>query len=84
MEMPTTTEELREVLRAFKDKDPNGNGTKDEIPLTCRLDFLKNIAAPFGTNVLYGGNYIVDSAGKITDTRTTAQYKDYLTYINKL
>ncbi|WP_433558500.1 extracellular solute-binding protein [Pseudonocardia xinjiangensis] len=32
--MPTTTEEMREVLRAFKTRDPNGNGRADEIPLS--------------------------------------------------
>lgn len=31
LEMPTNTEELREVLRAFVNEDPNGNGEKDEI-----------------------------------------------------
>lgn len=31
---PKTTEDLRRVLRAFKTKDPNGNGKADEIPLT--------------------------------------------------
>lgn len=34
LKMPTTTEELKEVLVAFKEKDPNGNGIADEIPLT--------------------------------------------------
>lgn len=34
MEMPTTTDEFRAVLEAFRDKDPNGNGIQDEIPLT--------------------------------------------------
>ncbi|MGP3972403.1 ABC transporter substrate-binding protein, partial [Streptomyces sp. 6N223] len=31
LEMPTTTDEFREVLRAFKNDDPNGNGKSDEI-----------------------------------------------------
>jgi ABC-type glycerol-3-phosphate transport system substrate-binding protein len=31
--VPTTTTELREVLLAFKTRDPNGNGVADEIPL---------------------------------------------------
>ena len=34
LSVPTTTEEMREVLRAFKTRDPNGNGTADEIPLS--------------------------------------------------
>lgn len=31
LKMPTTTEELRKVLTAFVNEDPNGNGEKDEI-----------------------------------------------------
>ena len=32
LEAPETAEELHDVLVAFRDKDPNGNGKKDEIP----------------------------------------------------
>ncbi|GAB4000577.1 hypothetical protein GCM10029992_32920 [Glycomyces albus] len=32
LEQPTTPEELRTVLEAFKTQDPNGNGEADEIP----------------------------------------------------
>jgi putative aldouronate transport system substrate-binding protein len=35
LEQPTTPEELREVLEAFKTQDPNGNGEADEIPLSA-------------------------------------------------
>lgn len=31
--MPQTTEEFREVLRAFRTIDPNGNGVEDEVPV---------------------------------------------------
>lgn len=34
LEMPETTEDLREVLLAFKNNDPNGNGIDDEVPLS--------------------------------------------------
>lgn len=34
LEMPTTLEEYHDVLKAFKEKDPNGNGKQDEIGLT--------------------------------------------------
>jgi putative aldouronate transport system substrate-binding protein len=34
LKQPTTTEEFRTVLRAFKTQDPNGNGKADEIPMT--------------------------------------------------
>ena len=32
LEQPNTIEELEQVLIAFRDQDPNGNGLKDEIP----------------------------------------------------
>ncbi|MDD4019415.1 MAG: extracellular solute-binding protein [Kiritimatiellae bacterium] len=32
LEMPTTTDQFREVLTAFRDQDPNQNGKKDEVP----------------------------------------------------
>jgi len=32
LEVPETTDELYEVLKAFKEKDPNGNNENDEIP----------------------------------------------------
>lgn len=35
LEEPTTTDELRDVLRAFKNDDPNGNGVADEVPLSA-------------------------------------------------
>ncbi|MBW7456427.1 extracellular solute-binding protein, partial [Paenibacillus sepulcri] len=34
LEMPTTTEEFRAVMKAFKTQDPNGNGKEDEIGQT--------------------------------------------------
>lgn len=34
LDMPGTIEEYTEVLRAFRDGDPNGNGQLDEIPLS--------------------------------------------------
>lgn len=36
LEMPTTTAELHDVLYAFRNNDPNGNGKKDEVPLFDR------------------------------------------------
>ena len=53
LEMPTTLDEFRDVLRAFKEKDANGNGDpNDEIPLTgianyWRGDFSNFIMCSF-------------------------------------
>jgi putative aldouronate transport system substrate-binding protein len=44
---PKTTDEMREVLRAFKTKDPNGNGKADEIPLSADT---RDILIPYFMN----------------------------------
>lgn len=56
LEQPTTTEELREVLRAFKNDDPNGNGVADEVALSASASepvinyFMNAFAyAPYGS-----------------------------------
>ncbi len=36
LKAPQTVDELYTVLKAFRDKDPNGNGQKDEVPLFFR------------------------------------------------
>ena len=44
--MPQTINEYLTVLRAFRDRDPNGNNIQDEIPLVGQRDNM-------GTNFLY-------------------------------
>lgn len=44
IEMPTTTDEFVEMLRRFKNEDPNGNGVADEIPL---MSFSGNVSKCF-------------------------------------
>ena len=39
LEMPETLEEFANVLRAFRDQDPNGNGIQDEIPFSFMFDW---------------------------------------------
>lgn len=52
LDIPTTTEELTEVLRAFKNGDPNGNGIADELPYEATFDDvntgLYNAMSAFG------------------------------------
>lgn len=36
LEVPNTVDELHDVLKAFRDEDPNGNGIQDEIPFFSR------------------------------------------------
>ncbi len=39
LEVPTTVDELYQVLTAFRNEDPNGNGLKDEVPLMDRAGY---------------------------------------------
>lgn len=40
LEVPKTTEEFKNMLIAFRDQDPNGNGIADEIPLAAHGDHI--------------------------------------------
>lgn len=85
MEMPTTTEELREVLRAFKTKDANGNGNpNDEIPFTTGPDnkHLGELAGWFGMSVNDEGFTMVD--GKLAFGANTEEYKNGIKFLASL
>lgn len=84
MEMPTTAEELTEVLRAFKNKDANMNGnTGDEIPLTFTgMWDLRFLGHAFG---LYSNDYHIQSKdGVVTQTLTSDRNRAFLTWLNQL
>jgi putative aldouronate transport system substrate-binding protein len=81
-ELPKTTEEMYELLKAFKEKDPNGNGEPDEIPLTSiKLGDVRSIFLPaFG--VLRRDHVIKDD--KVVYGALQPEYKAYLEYMNRL
>lgn len=87
LSVPTTTEEFRNVLLAFKTKDPNGNGKADEIPLTgaiktwCADPYLALLNA-FTYYAPY--NLLQLKDGKFTLTANTEGMKEGLKYINGL
>jgi putative aldouronate transport system substrate-binding protein len=68
LKVPTTVDELHDVLVAFRDGDPNGNGQKDEVGYLNRngmgSDLTGNITALFS---LFGVNstFYVDENDKI-------------------
>ncbi|WP_314591146.1 ABC transporter substrate-binding protein [Paenibacillus terrigena] len=90
LSMPTTTEELYNVLKAFKTKDPNGNGKADEIPLSISpkswrssIDgFLMN---SFVYNPMYGSTkHLFVQDGKLDVSYTKPEWKEGLKYLHKL
>ncbi|MVA77248.1 extracellular solute-binding protein [Auraticoccus sp. F435] len=63
LDQPTTTEEMREVLRAFKTRDPNGNGEADEVPLSASV---RDDLIPYFMN-----SFIYDPQGTSGNNRST-------------
>ncbi len=65
LQVPTTIEELKMVLQAFKTGDPNGNGKNDEIPMT----FLQGHAYSCPEMMLSAWGYATKSG--VFDSYTT-------------
>ncbi|GIN72256.1 sugar ABC transporter substrate-binding protein [Bacillus sp. J14TS2] len=85
LEEPTTPDELVEVLTAFKNDDPNGNGKQDEIPLTERNfpTLINNFASSWGLLQQLGNTLNVEN-DKVHIWKTDDRYKDLLQFLNKL
>lgn len=84
-EIPTTVEELKDVLIAFRDGDPNGNGEKDEIPLGLREpSSVYAMGGPWGLGHQFRDTYDIDENGKIHNWLCDEKFKDYLIFLNDL
>lgn len=89
LEMPTDNESLFEVLKAFVNQDPNGNGKKDEIGIMGQAEgtfgqstvgwLLNNF---FPVSLTYHFN--VNEKGKLSLPYATKEYREALIYMNKL
>ena len=82
-QLPQTTEELYNYLKRVRDEDPNGNGKKDEIPLTSvKLDDLRMYFLGFWG--IYDEKIYADKEGKVHYTPEEEGYKGYLTFMHRL
>ena len=75
MEAPTTIDEWYEVLTAFKEGDPNGNGELDEIPFDAGSAGHLLFMPAFG---IQNGWYVDPETGKVGYGQYTEKYKAYL------
>ena len=85
LKMPTNTEELREVLRAFKAQDANGNGNpNDEIPFSSDPNNRKllYLAGWFGLPMESDGFTMID--GKLEFGANREEYKKMVEYMASL
>lgn len=88
MEIPQTTEEFYEYLKAVKEKDPNGNGKADEIPfgansITQLTDWIQGSFGLGQGN--QAGNVDLDPETETIRFYPIAdEYKQMLEYVHKL
>ncbi|MGN0745697.1 MAG: hypothetical protein ACI4ML_03360 [Aristaeellaceae bacterium] len=76
LSMPTTKDELHDVLVAFRDGDPNGNGEKDEIPYASVKEAGYNIEPFAGMFGVVNGFYLDGSEVKYGPIQPA--FKEYL------
>ena len=78
---PKTTDDWYNVLKAFKEQDPNGNGQADEIPFVSvnLATMVKTFGPAFGTDWEF---YVED--GKVKFGPNEKGYRETLQYLNKL
>lgn len=92
MDIPTTGDELYDVLCAFRDNDMNGNGDNtDEIPMEfAESEWAANIinlANSFGIAGDASGNadaFKMVKDGKVVPTANTEEFRSFLEYAHKL
>ena len=85
-QVPTTIDELTDVLRAFKASDYNGNGTDDEVAWAADgyAQVLKALYGTFGLGNRGGNsmNWDIDpESGELRFIRTTDGYRELITYL---
>lgn len=84
--MPGTMDEYVKALEAFRDKDPNGNGQKDEVPTGGREEarWMDHLFAPFGVAMFEGFPDWDIYDGELTYSAVTPNMKAALEFIAKL
>lgn len=82
--VPTTSDELLDVLRAFRDGDPNGNGEADEIPCTITGTYNLDFSWPYMFNISPGRDFDADADGNVVYPPIEDSYKDFLKYMNTM
>lgn len=85
--MPTDTDSLYETLKAFKTKDPNGNGKADEVPLIGNVsgygDVLTWLINQF-VHINTSRFWRVDDQGQLYHIYGSDEYREALKFVNKL
>ena len=91
LSIPTTSDEFYTVLKAFKEKDPNGNGQADELPFAfANSEPNYSISSLFGMfgygygGVANNGSMFNNVDGEAVFVPATENFKKAIKYFNKL
>ena len=90
LQTPRTTDELRNVLIAFRDRDPNGNGRRDELPVFGQVSngWGTDVCVALINSFVYyhpGYRLALDASGNnVTAPFTEAGFRRGLQYLNGL
>lgn len=88
-DMPVTTDEFYDVLKAFKEEDPNQNGQEDELPwypdsIGSAVATLKGAWGLQNKGFKSGLIDFNETEEKLRFIPTDPNYKELLEYVNKL
>jgi len=75
--VPTTFEEFRDTLYAFRNDDPNGNGERDEAPYFYRDRGVVGLYQLWGVGGSWA-QWCLDANGKVTYGRIQPEYQNAL------
>ncbi|MBP1991674.1 extracellular solute-binding protein [Paenibacillus eucommiae] len=83
---PKTLDDWYTVLKAFKEKDPNGNNKADEIPYMPQYGYkgLGLFGNAVGLHLFYSNGYYPDKDGKVRFEWMTPEAKELIVWLNKL
>lgn len=95
LKMPTTLQEYKNVLIAFRDGDPNGNKIKDEVPMSWAgalsgthpsgwafaPDFT---SASFQCPYPYNADHMDYRNGKVTFIPATEEYRNWVRWMGEM
>lgn len=84
--LPETVEDYKDVLRAFRDQDPNGNGVKDELPTSGREfgKWMDHLFGMYGIAMWEGNPEWDEYDGEIQYAGVTANMKAAIGFIREL
>ncbi|MDE0448266.1 MAG: hypothetical protein OXH96_16510 [Spirochaetaceae bacterium] len=94
LDWPETTEDFYNVLKAFKEQDPNGNGKADEVPLigattswrTDPFGFLMNsfVYTVMPQHLNNYGSFLERDGDKVRFVADTPEWREGLKYMHRL